>query len=47
MTDVFKQDFFEVQDANSQLVAALDVKPGMRVVDTCAGAGGKHCIWQL
>jgi 16S rRNA (cytosine967-C5)-methyltransferase len=33
---------FEVQDANSQLVAAfLDVKPGMRVVDTCAGAGGK------
>jgi 16S rRNA (cytosine967-C5)-methyltransferase len=42
MTDVFKQGFFEVQDANSQLVAAfLDVKPGMRVVDTCAGAGGK------
>jgi 16S rRNA (cytosine967-C5)-methyltransferase len=42
MTDVFKQGFFEVQDANSQLVAAfLDVKPGMRIVDTCAGAGGK------
>jgi 16S rRNA (cytosine967-C5)-methyltransferase len=42
MTDAFKQGFFEVQDANSQLVAAfLDVKPGMRVVDTCAGAGGK------
>jgi 16S rRNA (cytosine967-C5)-methyltransferase len=38
---------FEVQDANSQLVAAfLDVKPGMRS-DTCAGAGGKTCIWQL
>jgi hypothetical protein len=34
--DDFKQGFFEVQDANSQLVAAfLDVKPGMRVVDTC------------
>ena len=33
---------FEVQDASSQLVAAyLDVAPGMKVVDTCAGAGGK------
>ena len=42
ITDAFKEGFFEVQDANSQLVAAfLDVKPGMRVVDTCAGAGGK------
>jgi len=42
LTDAFKQGLFEVQDANSQLVAGfLDVKPGMRVVDTCAGAGGK------
>ncbi|MGH2665432.1 RsmB/NOP family class I SAM-dependent RNA methyltransferase [Flavobacterium sp.] len=42
LTDAFKQGFFEVQDASSQLVAHfLDVKPGMRVVDTCAGAGGK------
>lgn len=42
MTDIFKKGFFEVQDASSQLVAQfLDVKPGMRVVDTCAGAGGK------
>ncbi|KAF2517098.1 RsmB/NOP family class I SAM-dependent RNA methyltransferase [Flavobacterium foetidum] len=42
LTDAFKQGLFEVQDANSQLVAEfLDVKPGMRVVDTCAGAGGK------
>jgi len=42
LTDAFKEGFFEVQDANSQLVAAyLDVAPGMRVVDTCAGAGGK------
>ncbi len=41
-TEVFKKGFFEVQDASSQLVAAyLDVKPGMKVVDTCAGAGGK------
>lgn len=42
LTDAFKEGFFEVQDANSQLVAAfLDVQPGMRVIDTCAGAGGK------
>ena len=42
LTQAFKDGYFEVQDANSQLVAAfLDVKPGMRVVDTCAGAGGK------
>jgi 16S rRNA (cytosine967-C5)-methyltransferase len=42
LTDAFKQGFFEVQDASSQLVARfLDVQPGMRVVDTCAGAGGK------
>ncbi|WP_343694987.1 methyltransferase domain-containing protein [Flavobacterium sp.] len=42
LTDAFKQGLFEVQDANSQLVAGfLDLKPGMRVVDTCAGAGGK------
>jgi 16S rRNA (cytosine967-C5)-methyltransferase len=42
LTAAFKEGFFEVQDANSQLVAHfLDVKPGMRVVDTCAGAGGK------
>lgn len=42
MTDAFKSGLFEVQDASSQLVAAmLDIKPGMRVVDTCAGAGGK------
>ena len=42
LTSAFKEGLFEVQDANSQLVAAyLDVEPGMRVVDTCAGAGGK------
>jgi 16S rRNA (cytosine967-C5)-methyltransferase len=41
-TEAFKNGFFEVQDASSQLVAEfLDVKPGMRVVDACAGAGGK------
>ncbi|MDD7884850.1 RsmB/NOP family class I SAM-dependent RNA methyltransferase [Flavivirga sp. 57AJ16] len=42
VTDAFKNGFFEVQDASSQLVADfLDIKPGMKVVDTCAGAGGK------
>ena len=42
MTPQFKEGWFEVQDASSQKVAPLlDVKPGMRVVDACAGAGGK------
>ena len=42
LTDAFKEGLFEVQDANSQLVAHfLEVKPGMRVIDACAGAGGK------
>jgi 16S rRNA (cytosine967-C5)-methyltransferase len=41
-TDAFKQGLFEVQDASSQKVAhALKIEPGMRVVDACAGAGGK------
>lgn len=38
----FKEGYFEVQDASSQAVGLfLDVKPGMRVIDACAGAGGK------
>jgi 16S rRNA (cytosine967-C5)-methyltransferase len=42
LTEAFKRGYFEVQDASSQLVAPfLEVEPGMRVVDTCAGAGGK------
>jgi len=42
ITQCFKDGKFEVQDASSQLVAPfLDVKPGMRVIDACAGAGGK------
>ncbi|MEZ2415652.1 RsmB/NOP family class I SAM-dependent RNA methyltransferase [Muriicola sp. E247] len=41
-TQAFKDGWFEVQDASSQLVAPmLDVAPGLRVVDACAGAGGK------
>ena len=42
LTSAFKEGFFEVQDASSQKIAELlDVKEGMRVVDVCAGAGGK------
>ncbi|WP_337881384.1 RsmB/NOP family class I SAM-dependent RNA methyltransferase [Rheinheimera sp.] len=38
----FKQGWFEQQDAGSQQVAdALHVKPAARVIDACAGAGGK------
>jgi 16S rRNA (cytosine967-C5)-methyltransferase len=38
----FKSGMIEVQDEGSQLVALLaDARPGMRVVDFCAGAGGK------
>ncbi|HXH02973.1 MAG TPA: class I SAM-dependent methyltransferase [Candidatus Competibacteraceae bacterium] len=38
----FRQGLFEVQDAASQLVAPfLQVEPGQRVIDACAGAGGK------
>ncbi len=41
-TDSFKNGHFEVQDISSQSVAAFsEVKPGDRVVDACAGAGGK------
>lgn len=42
LTEAFKNGWFEMQDASSQLVAPfVDAKPGMRVADTCAGAGGK------
>lgn len=38
----FKDGLFEVQDASSQRVARyLDLAPGMKVADMCAGAGGK------
>jgi len=41
-TNTFKKGWFEVQDTSSQMVTELlDPKPGMRVIDTCAGAGGK------
>jgi 16S rRNA (cytosine967-C5)-methyltransferase len=38
----FRDGMVEIQDEGSQLVAALvDARPGMRVADFCAGAGGK------
>jgi 16S rRNA (cytosine967-C5)-methyltransferase len=38
----FRSGLVEIQDEGSQLVALLaGAKPGMRVVDYCAGAGGK------
>jgi 16S rRNA (cytosine967-C5)-methyltransferase len=38
----FKDGLFEIQDEGSQLVALLcQVRPGKKVVDACAGAGGK------
>jgi 16S rRNA (cytosine967-C5)-methyltransferase len=38
----YKEGLFEVQDAASQLIAPLlQPEPGMRVVDACAGGGGK------
>lgn len=41
-TNAFAKGWFEQQDAGSQLVAAaLGVQSGQRVIDACAGAGGK------
>ena len=38
----FKRGLIEVQDEGSQIAALMaDARPGMRVVDFCAGAGGK------
>ncbi len=38
----FKEGHFEVQDEGSQAIALLaDARPGQRVIDFCAGAGGK------
>jgi len=41
-TEEFAAGLFEVQDSASQMVSEfLGVKSGMRVVDACAGTGGK------
>ena len=40
--ELFKQGWFEIQDANSQKVSYFAApNPGMLVIDGCAGAGGK------
>jgi 16S rRNA (cytosine967-C5)-methyltransferase len=41
-TEAYRKGLFEQQDYSSQrVVPALAVEPGMRVVDACAGNGGK------
>lgn len=41
-TQAFRDGHFEIQDFSSQQVAPFcQVEPGMRVIDACAGAGGK------
>ena len=41
-TRAFREGLIELQDEGSQLVALLtDARPGQRVCDFCAGAGGK------
>lgn len=38
----FKEGLFEVQDAGSQAISHFTkAKPGMRIIDACAGGGGK------
>ena len=40
--ELFRKGWFEIQDANSQRVSVFAApKPGMTVIDACAGAGGK------
>lgn len=40
--EIFRQGWFEMQDEGSQIVAELvDAKAGDKVIDFCAGAGGK------
>src|SRR4029079_15395857 len=39
---LFRQGCFEMQDEGSQAIAYLvEAQPGQRVIDFCAGAGGK------
>lgn len=41
-SQAFQNGLFEVQDGASQMIAPmLDLKPGLRLIDACAGAGGK------
>jgi 16S rRNA (cytosine967-C5)-methyltransferase len=42
ITQAFKDGHFEMQDGSSQRVAYfMKTEPGLRIVDACAGAGGK------
>lgn len=44
-TAVFKQGLIEIQDEGSQLIGLLvQAKPRQRIVDFCAGAGGKTLL---
>lgn len=46
--DLFKRGLVEIQDEASQLsVIAADPKPGERVLDACAGAGGKSLMMAM
>ena len=41
----WKRGLFDIQDEGSQLASLLcDARPGMQVVDMCAGAGGKSLL---
>ena len=41
-TQAFREGWFEMQDEGSQMIAQLmEAKPGQKVIDFCAGAGGK------
>lgn len=41
-TDAFKQGLFEIQDEGSQVISLLlSPKPGEKILDACAGGGGK------
>jgi 16S rRNA (cytosine967-C5)-methyltransferase len=40
--ELFKLGLFELQDAGSQKISEfMELEPGMRVIDACAGGGGK------
>jgi 16S rRNA (cytosine967-C5)-methyltransferase len=40
--DLFRQGLFQIQDEGSQMITyILDPRPGERILDLCAGAGGK------
>ncbi len=44
-TKAFKNGLVEIQDEGSQLIGLVcGVKPGMRVLDFCAGGGGKTLV---